>query len=281
MVEIQEQTTSEANVGIKNIKTKISGVLQKFSTGSFVWLVGWILPAFFLVTWELLSRNGVIPTNLLPAPSTVVKAIYDLAVRGELINHIRVTLFRLLVGFAVGTVISTILGALTGYSARYRRLLDPTLQALRNIPSMAWVPLFLLWLGIYETSKITLIAVGVMFPVYLNLMSGIQTVDSKLLEVGRVFGLSPFQMIRQIVIPATLPAYIIGLRSGMSLGWMFVVAAEIMGASQGLGFLLIDGQMTGRPAIILGSVILFAVFGKLTDLVLAYIGSYLIRWQAI
>lgn len=262
-------------------KGKTTGFLQPFINGSLEWLVGWILPLISLVTWELLSRNGVVPTNLLPAPSVVVKAIYDLAVRGELVNHIAVTLFRVVVGFTIGTVISTILGAVTGYSTRYRRLLDPTLQALRNIPSMAWVPLFLLWMGIYETSKITLIAVGVLFPVYLNLMSGIQTVDRKLLEVGKVFGLSSFQMIRQIIIPATLPAYIIGLRSGLSLGWMFVVAAEIMGASQGIGFLMIDGQMTGRPAIILGSVILFAIFGKLTDMVLAYTGSYIIRWQKI
>ena len=267
MAEITRKVASEESVDLVSTNEKTTGLLYSFVTVRLGWLVGWILPLVGLVMWELLSRNGVVPTNLLPAPSVVVKAIYDLAVRGDLVNHIVITLFRVVVGFAIGTAIATILGALTGYSARYRRLLDPTLQALRNIPSMAWVPLFLLWMGIYETSKITLIAVGVLFPVYLNLMSGIQTVDSKLLEVGNVFGLSSFQMIRRIIIPATLPSYIIGLRSGLSLGWMFVVAAEIMGASQGIGFLMIDGQMTGRPAIILGSVILFAIFGKLTDMV--------------
>ncbi|WP_378953567.1 ABC transporter permease [Pelosinus sp. sgz500959] len=281
MVENSEQATRQGNIHSLTTKGKTTGFLQPVPEIRLGWLLGWIVPFISLITWELLSRNGVVPTNLLPAPSVVLKAIYDLAVRGELVNHITITLFRVVVGFAIGTVISTILGAVTGYSSRYRRLLDPTLQALRNIPSMAWVPLFLLWMGIYETSKITLIAVGVLFPVYLNLMSGIQTVDRKLLEVGKVFGLSSFQMIKQIIIPATLPAYIIGLRSGLSLGWMFVVAAEIMGASQGIGFLMIDGQMTGRPAIILGSVILFAIFGKLTDMALAYIGSYVIRWQKI
>jgi len=259
-------------------KQKITGFLQHVRLG---WLLGWILPLIGLVSWELLSRSGMIPKNLLPAPSIVVMAIYDLAVRGELMNHIAITLYRVIVGFAIGTAVATLLGALTGYSALYRRLLDPTLQALRNIPSMAWVPLFLLWMGIYETSKITLIAVGVLFPVYLNLMSGIQNVDSKLREVGKVFGLNSFQMIRRIIIPATLPAYIVGLRSGLSLGWMFVVAAEIMGASKGIGFLMIDGQMTGRPAIILGSVILFAIFGKLTDMAVAFTGSYFVRWQKI
>lgn len=262
-------------------KKDITGFRQPVIKVSWGWLLGWILPLIAMVSWELLSRNGIIPKNLLPAPSVVVMTIYDLVVRGELMGHITITLYRVVVGFSIGTALATLLGALTGYSALYRRLLDPTLQALRNIPSMAWVPLFLLWMGIYETSKITLIAIGVLFPVYLNLMSGIQTVDKKLLEVGNVFGLTAFQMIRRIIIPATLPAYIVGLRSGLSLGWMFVVAAEIMGASKGIGFLMIDGQMTGRPAIILGSVILFAIFGKLTDMILAYAGNYFVRWQKI
>ena len=126
-----------------------------------------------------------------------------------------------------------------------RKLLDPLLQSLRNIPSMAWVPLFLLWMGIQETSKIALIALGAFFPVYLNLSSGMSHVDPKLIEVGKVYRLTGFQMVRRVILPAALPEYIVGLRSGLSLAWMFVVAAEIMGASRGLGFLMIDGQMTG------------------------------------
>ncbi len=151
-------------------------------------------------------------------------------------------------------------------------MLDPTLQALRNVPSIAWVPLFIVWLGIFETSKITLIAVGVFFPVYLNLMSGIQDVDRKLVEVGRVYRLSGCRLVRRVLLPATLPSYLIGLRGGLGLGWMFVVAAELMGASQGLGFLLVDGQMTGRVQVIIGRIVLFAMLGKLTDLRLARTG---------
>lgn len=159
------------------------------------------------------------------------------------------------------------------------QLLDPLLQALRNIPSLAWVPLFILWMGIYETSKVTLIAVGVFFPVYLNLMSGIQGVDRKLVEVGKVYRLNWLQLIQRVFLPATLPSYIVGLRSGLGLGWMFVVAAEIMGASQGLGFLLIDGQTTGRPDLIVASILLFAVLGKLSDLGLEIVSKRLLHWQ--
>src|SRR5205085_11580087 len=126
-----------------------------------------------------------------------------------------------------------------GYSATLRRLLDPSLQSLRAVPSIAWIPLFILWLGIFEASKVTLIAAGVFFPVYLGLMGAIQSVDRKLVEVGRAFRLSDFAMVRRVLFPAVLPAYVLSLRSGLGLGWVFVVAAELLCASEGLGYLLI------------------------------------------
>ncbi|MBF2047083.1 MAG: ABC transporter permease [Elainella sp. C42_A2020_010] len=241
--------------------------------------ISWIIPIALLVVWEFFSRVGVFPANLLPAPSTVALTLWNLAASGELLEHVGATLFRVLLGFLLGSLAATILGALTGYSRLVHDLLDPLLQALRNIPSLAWVPLFILWMGIYESSKITLIAVGVFFPVYLNLMTGIQQVDRKLVEVGKAYRLSQFQLIWRVFLPATLPAYIVGLRSGLGLGWMFVVAAEIMGASRGLGFLLVDGQTTGRPDIIIASILLFALLGKLTDTILASIGKRVLYWQ--
>lgn len=241
--------------------------------------IGLILPITLLLTWELLSRIGVFPPNLLPAPSAIALTLNQLATTGELLGHITVTLYRIAAGFLMGGLVATVLGALTGYSRLAYNLLDPLLQALRNIPSLAWVPLFILWLGIYETSKITLIAVGVFFPVYLNLMTGVQQVDRKLVEVGKVYRLNQLQLILRVFLPATLPAYIVGLRSGLGLGWMFVVAAEIMGASRGLGFLLVDGQTTGRPDLILASILLFAVLGKLTDAILAVISKRVLYWQ--
>lgn len=241
--------------------------------------IGLILPISLLLLWELLSQTGVLPPNLLPAPSAVAVTLWDLARSGELFVHVGITLYRVLLGFLLGGFAATVLGALTGYSRLAHDLLDPLLQALRNIPSLAWVPLFILWMGIYESSKITLIAVGVFFPVYLNLMSGVQQVDRKLVEVGKVYRLNQWQLIRRVFLPATLPAYLVGLRSGLGLGWMFVVAAEIMGASRGLGFLLVDGQTTGRADTILASILLFAVFGKLTDALVAEAGRRLLYWQ--
>lgn len=237
------------------------------------------VPMLVLAAWEATATLGLINTQLLPAPTRVLGTIVELAVSGDLTLHAAATLRRVAVGFGLGVAAATLLGALTGYSDVAKRLLDPTLQALRNIPSIAWVPLFILWFGIFETSKVLLIAVGVFFPVYLNLASAIRDVDRKLVEVGRVYNLSHLQMVRRILLPAALPSYVVGLRGGLGLGWMFVVAAEIMGASEGLGYLLVDGQMTGRTHVILAAIVLFALFGKATDLALATAGRRLVAWQ--
>jgi sulfonate transport system permease protein len=242
-------------------------------------LVGLIVPGLLLLGWQVESSLGLIRPNLLPSPLAVVNMIVDLARRGQLWGHIEITLLRVLFGFLIGAAAATVFGALTGYSRLWRRLLDPTFQAVRAIPSIAWVPLFVLWLGIFEAAKVTLIAVGVFFPVYLNLMDGIDTVDRRLVEVGRVYRFGAWRLVRRILIPATLPAYITGLRSGLGLGWMFVIAAEMLGASQGVGFLLIDGEQTGRPALIIAAILLFAVLGKLTDLALSLAGRRALAWQ--
>jgi sulfonate transport system permease protein len=240
---------------------------------------GLVVPLFLVILWEILSGTGFFPANWLPAPSVVIRTIIELAKGGELFTHIAITIGRVTAGFLIGATAATILGGVTGSSPLLRRLLDPLLQSLRSIPSMAWVPLFLLWLGIHESSKIALIAVGVFFPVYLNFLSGILNVDKKLVEVGQIFKLDKVELLRRIILPASLPAYLVGLRSGLGLGWMFVVAAEIMGASKGLGFLMIDGQMTGRAAIIIASIILFAIFGKITDTAIDRAGRHFLRYR--
>jgi sulfonate transport system permease protein len=160
-----------------------------------------------------------------------------------------------------------------------RRLLDPTLQGLRAIPSIAWVPLFILWLGIFEGSKVALIAVGVFFPIYLGVVGAILSVDRKIVEVGRVFRLSGFALTYRILLPAILPAYVTSLRAGLGLGWMFVVAAEFMGASTGLGYLLVDGQQLGKPEQIVAAILVFAVLGKATDALLVGFTAPFLHWQ--
>ena len=241
--------------------------------------LGLLLPLGLALAWELIVGLGYSNGRLVPPPTKIFATIVDLARSGELTRHIVATLSRVFAGFAFGVVAGTLLGAVAGYWSLARRLLDPTVQALRAIPSIAWVPLFILWLGIFETSKVALIAVGVFFPVYLGVMGAIMSVDRKIVEVGRTFRLSGPAMIRRILLPAVLPAYVVSLRVGLGLGWMFVVAAEFMGASEGLGYLLIDGQQLGKPAQILAAIVIFAILGKTTDWLIEIGFAPLLRWQ--
>jgi sulfonate transport system permease protein len=237
------------------------------------------LPVGLAVGWELVVRAGWAQGRLMPPPSRILATIASLARSGELLTHILATLARVYAGFALGALAGTLMGALAGASDTARRVVDPSLQALRAVPSIAWVPLFLLWLGIFEASKIALIAVGVFFPVYLGVSGAIEGIDRKLIEVGRVFRLTPAAMVGRVMLPAVLPAWVIAVRAGLGLGFMFVVAAEFMGASEGLGYLLVDGQQMGKPDQILAAIIVFALAGKASDAVLVALTRPLLRWQ--
>jgi len=242
-------------------------------------VLGILLPLALALGWEIAVATGFAQGRLMPPPSRLFKTLYDLAITGELWRHIGATLARVLAGFALGTIVGTLVGAIAGASRLTKDIIDPTLQGLRSVPSIAWVPLFILWLGIFEESKIALIAVGCFFPVYLGVFGAISSVDRKTVEVGRMFRLSQFQLVRRILLPAILPAYVLALRQGLGLGWMFVVAAEFMGASEGLGYLLVDGQQLGKPDQILAAILTFAILGKITDGLLAAAAAPFLTWQ--
>ncbi len=242
-------------------------------------LLGLLVPLVLAVGWETAVHFHLSDGRLLPPPSRIYQEFAELAQTGELQRHAIATLLRMAAGFSLGVVSGTLLGALTGYSSLMRGLLDPSLQGLRAVPSIAWIPLFILWLGIFETSKVVLIAVGVFFPVYLGVMGAVLSVDRKIVEVGRAFRLSGASLVRRILLPAVLPAYVLALRSGLGLGWMFVIAAEFMGASEGLGYLLIDGQQLGKPAEIVAAILAFAVLGKITDWLIVISAAPFLRWE--
>jgi len=253
---------------------------RKSNLGRFTRLgLGLLVPLIVAAAWEAVVYFHLASGRLVPPPSVIFATFVDLAKTGELQRHVLVTTGRVAAGFAIGVLAGTLAGAIAGYSALMRQLFDPAMQALRAIPSIAWVPLFVLWFGIFEGSKITLIAIGVFFPVYLGVMGAVMSVDRKVVEVGRVFRLSGAQMVRRILLPAVLPAYVIALRSGLGLGWMFVVAAELLGASEGLGYLLIDGQQLGKPAQIVAAIVAFAVIGKTSDWLIVLAAAPFLRWE--
>jgi sulfonate transport system permease protein len=240
---------------------------------------GLVVPLVALVLWEWASRRGLIAANLLPAPSDIGNTLAELAGRGRLIQHIAASLARVAAGFTLGAILAIVVGAILGLSRSLADYFDPTFQALRAIPSLAWVPLLLLWQGIDEAPKITLIAIGAFFPVYLTLVAGIHDVDRKLVELGQVYGLSRFALIRRIIIPAALPYLFTGLRTGLSLSWMFLVAAELIAATKGLGYLLTDGRETARVDVVLAAIIVLALLGKLTDSALKFVELRALSWR--
>jgi sulfonate transport system permease protein len=238
-----------------------------------------VVPLALLALWQAVTSLGIFTPGQLPGPAEVLAAGGELLARGELAGHLVASLQRVLLGFAVGGGLAVALGALVGLSRGAETLLGPTIQALRAIPSLAWVPLLVLWMGVDEGPKITLVAIGAFFPVFTTLVGGIRQIDRKLVEVAVAYGLSGAGLAREVLLPAALPALLTGLRIGLAQSWLFLVAAELIGASAGLGFLLVDGQNTGRADIIVLSIVLLALIGKATDALLHWAETHLLSWS--
>ncbi|MFZ6724347.1 ABC transporter permease [Undibacterium sp. MH2W] len=241
-------------------------------------LTGAILPLICLLLWQGTVDAGWINAHVLPPPSELYETLIEQFQHGALWQHILVSSLRVLLGFFIGAGLAILIGVAVGLSRQIEAFIDPSFQALRAIPSLAWVPLLLLWLGIDEPPKITLIAIGAFFPVYLNVISGIKHVDRKLVEVGEIYGLTRYRLVTRIFIPASLPSLFTGLRTGLSLAWMFLVAAELIAATKGLGYLLTDGRETGRADLVMIAIIILAVLGKISDGGLQWLERRSLQW---
>ncbi|TYB69234.1 ABC transporter permease [Nonomuraea sp. PA05] len=236
---------------------------------------GLVVPLVVLAAWQAAATAGVFTAAQLPAPSAVLAAVAELARRGELWQHVAISGRRVLLGFAAGASAGVLLGAAVGLYPPVRALLAPSVAALRAVPSLAWVPLLVLWLGIAEAPKIVLVAIGAFFPVYTTVATALAHVDQHLVEAGRAYGLRGVALLTRIQLPYAAPAVLAGLRLGLAQGWLFLVAAELIASSMGLGFLLIDSQNTGRTDILLLSILLLALLGKAADALLGLLARNL------
>jgi len=256
-----------------------AGTAPKRKRGGF--LLSLALPLAILVLWELSTTLGYFKPHQLPTPQATIQTAIDQAASGRLWAHVSTSLVRVFLGFFVGATAAIVVAVVVGVSRTAERVVDPTIQALRMIPSLAWVPLLLLWMGIDEAPKITLIAIGSFFPVYLSVVAGVRDVDRKLVELGMMYGLRGFALAREIIVPASLPFVAVGLRTGLGQGWLFLVAAELIAASRGLGFMLTDGQSMSRVDIVVTAIVLLAFLGKTTDGVLKYAERRLLAWRDV
>lgn len=240
--------------------------------------IGALLPALILILWQTLSTSGAFSISQLPPPAEVIAGTLGLIERGTLWGHIGISVQRVFSGFAIGAILGIALGSAVGLSRTVSQLLQPTIGALRAVPSLAWVPLLLIWMGIYEEPKITLVAIGAFFPVFTTVAAGLAAVDRNLIEVGRAYGLKGVRLVGKVLLPAASPTIFSGLRLGLAQAWLFLVAAELIASSKGLGFLLLDSQNTARTDILFMAIILLALLGKLSDVIIATIEKRSLRW---
>ncbi len=239
----------------------------------------WAVPVGLAVLWQIASSQGWLSTRVLPAPLDVLRAAWQLAASGELWTHVRVSAGRALTGLAIGGGLGLLLGLLTGSLRVAETLLDSTIQMVRNIPALALIPLVILWFGIDETAKLFLIAVSVFFPVYLNTFHGIRNVDPQLIEMGRTYGLTRWQLYRDVVLPGALPSILVGLRFSLGLMWVILIVAETISAQSGIGYLTMNAREFLQTDVVLVGILLYALLGKLADVAARALEHGWLRWH--
>jgi len=242
-------------------------------------LLPWLVPVGLIALWQVAASLGWLSSRVLPAPVDVVRAAWVLAASGELWIHVQVSAGRALAGLAMGGGLGLVLGLLTGSVKLFETLLDSTIQMVRNIPALALIPLVILWFGIDESAKLFLIAVSVFFPIYLNTFHGIRNVDPGLIEMGRTYGLTRWQLYRQVILPGALSSILVGLRFSLGLMWVILIVAETISAQAGIGYLTMNAREFLQTDIVLVGILLYALLGKLADLFAKVLERYWLRWH--
>ncbi|QHA85824.1 aliphatic sulfonate ABC transporter permease SsuC [Serratia rhizosphaerae] len=242
-------------------------------------LAPWILPIALLVFWQIAVEAGWLSSRILPAPSAVATAFWTLTQNGELWQHLTISSWRALIGFGIGGSLGLLLGMISGLSRWGERLLDSSVQMLRNIPHLALIPLVILWFGIDESAKIFLVALGTLFPIYLNTYHGIKNIDRGLLEMARSYGLSGFRLFTQVVLPGALPSIMVGVRFALGLMWLTLIVAETISANSGIGYLAMNAREFLQTDIVVVAIVLYALLGKLADVSAQWLERLWLRWH--
>lgn len=242
-------------------------------------LLSWLFPVLLLLVWEAAARLGELSPQVLPAPSKVVGTAVRLAGNGQLLTDMGVSLVRAAAGFVIGGSVGFALGVAVGFSRLAEALLDRSVQMLRAIPFLAVLPLVIVWFGVGETAKVFLVALGVMFPIYVNTVLGIRQVDPKLVEMGRVRGLTQSALIRRIVLPGALPSILNGVRYALATAWLALVVAETIAATSGIGFLAMDAREFLRTDVIVMAILVYALIGVAADGLARLLERRLLAWH--
>jgi len=242
-------------------------------------LIPWIVPAVIILVWQLACVTGFVSARVLPAPSDVALAGWKLLLSGELLRNIWVSFWRASVGFLIGGTIGFTFGLANGLSQLSSKLTDTTLQMVRNIPHLALIPLVILWFGIDESAKLFLVALGVFFPIYLNTLHGIRTVDPQLIEMGRIYGMTDGELFRRVIFPGALPSIFVGVRYGLGIMWLTLIVAETIAASSGLGYMAMQAREFLLVDVVVLAILIYALLGKLADSVARALERRCLQWH--
>lgn len=240
---------------------------------------GWIVPILLLLVWQLAAQLGALPANVLPAPTEVFTAAWRLAQSGELQRNIAVSAARAATGFLIGGSLAFAFGLLNGTSKIGEKLTDTTFQMVRNIPNLATVPLVILWFGIEDSARIFLVAVGVFFPIYVNTFHGIRTADPQLVEMGRSYGMSRWELFRRVILPGALPSIFVGLRYALGVMWLTLIVAETIAANSGIGYMAMTAREFMQLDVVVLSILLYALLGKLADSAARLLERLTLQWH--
>ena len=239
----------------------------------------WALPVLLLAAWQAAAETGLISTRVLPSLSAVAEAGWRLLLSGELLQHMWISFVRAALGFAIGGGIGFALGLLNGVSGVAARLLDSSLQMIRNVPHLALIPLVILWLGIDEGAKLFLVALGAFFPIYLNTYHGVRTVDVGLIEMGKVYGLNRWQLFRQVILPGALPSILVGVRYALGITWLTLIVAETISASSGIGYMTMNAREFLQTDVVVLGILIYAALGKAADLATVALERRCLAWH--
>ncbi len=241
--------------------------------------VAWLVPALIVLIWQAASTFGVFADSVLPSPIAVLEAGWRLSLSGELTRNVEISFLRAISGLVVGGGIGFALGLANGLSTISDRLTDSTLQMIRNVPHLALIPLVILWFGIEEEAKLFLVALGVFFPIYVNTLHGVRTVDAQLIEMAKSYGMKPAALFAKVILPGALPSIFVGLRYALGIMWLTLIVAETIAAQSGIGYMAMQAREFMQTDVVVLSIVIYALLGKLADLTARTLERHTLTWH--